>query len=43
MTSPTIETLKAKTPPSRAFPRFIMEPGVKWNTGFRLLMAGPEV
>lgn len=43
MTSPTIEILKAKTRPSRAYPRFVLEPGVKLNTGFRLLMAGPEV
>lgn len=43
MTSPTIELLKATTPPSRAYPRFILEPGGKWNTGFRLLMAGPKV
>lgn len=42
-TSPTIEILKRKTPPSRAYPRLITSLGVRFVTGRRFKQAGNEV
>lgn len=40
--SPTIEILKNRARPSRAYPRFITELGVQLTTSFRLFRAGRE-
>jgi glycine/D-amino acid oxidase-like deaminating enzyme len=41
--SKSIRILKAKTRPSRAYPKFITSLGVKWSTRYRLWKAGLEV
>lgn len=43
MTSRTIDILKTKAPPSRAYPRLITALGVKFVTGWRFRQAGIEV
>lgn len=43
MTSRSIDILKAKTPPSRAYPRIITSLGVNYVTGKRFKKAGIEV
>lgn len=42
-TSPVIEILKRRTPPSRAYPRLITSLGVRFVTGMRFRKAGNEV
>lgn len=41
--SPVIEILKRKTPPSRAYPRLITSLGVRFVTGRRFRKAGQEI
>ena len=40
--SPTIEVLKKRVAPSRAFPRLVTETGVRLTTSYRLFRAGRE-
>ena len=42
-TSPVIQILKRRVPPSRAYPRIITSLGVKFVTGWRFRRAGKEV
>jgi len=41
--SPVIDILKRKTPPSRAYPELITQTGVNFVTGWRFRQAGEEV
>lgn len=43
MSSPVIEILRRKTPPSRAYPKLITSLGVRFVTGRRFKKAGQEV
>lgn len=42
-TSPVIDILKRKTPPSRAYPELITKTGVNFVTGWRFRQAGKEI
>ena len=41
--SPIIEILKRRVPPSRAYPKLVTSAGVRFVTGWRFKQAGKEV